>query len=89
MTRVFLVMMWFLHWLRLPALAVLGRWWHSSPERIRRLVRLDGGEKLVAYKDRPVILLVPHFVGIDAGWIRLALEHGLVAAERPHLRSGD
>ena len=57
----------------------LGLWWHASPERIRRLVRLEGGEKLVAYKDKPVILLVPHFVGIDAGWIRLALEHGLVA----------
>ncbi|MCX7145561.1 MAG: lipid A biosynthesis acyltransferase [Sulfuritalea sp.] len=57
----------------------LGLWWHASPERIRRLVRLEGGEKLVAYKGKPVILLVPHFVGIDAGWIRLALEHGLVA----------
>jgi KDO2-lipid IV(A) lauroyltransferase len=57
----------------------LGLWWHASPERIRRLVRLEGDEKLAAYKDKPVILLVPHFVGIDAGWIRLALEHGLVA----------
>jgi KDO2-lipid IV(A) lauroyltransferase len=57
----------------------LGLWWHASPERIRRLVRLDGGEKLAAYQDTPLILLVPHFVGIDAGWIRLALEHGLVA----------
>jgi len=57
----------------------LGLWWHASPERIRRLVRLEGGEKLAAYQDKPVILLVPHFVGIDAGWIRLALEHGLVA----------
>jgi len=57
----------------------LGLWWHASPERIRRLVTLEGGERLAAYKDKPVILLVPHFVGIDAGWIRLALEHGLVA----------
>ena len=132
MTRLFLGLMWLLHWLPLPLLATLGRglglllyalvgerrhvtltnlglcfphlspseksalarrhfaafgrsilelglWWHASPERIRRLVRLDGGEKLAAYKDKPVILLVPHFVGIDAGWIRLALEHGLVA----------
>jgi len=131
-TRLFLALMWLLHWLPLPLLAALGRglglllyvvvkerrhvtltnlglcfphlsateksalarrhfaafgrsilelglWWHASPERIRRLVRLEGGEKLTAYKDKPVILLVPHFVGIDAGWIRLALEHGLVA----------
>ncbi|MBI5108177.1 MAG: lipid A biosynthesis acyltransferase [Rhodocyclales bacterium] len=57
----------------------LGLWWWASPTRIRRLVRLEGGERLAAYKDRPVILLVPHFVGIDAGWIRMALEQGLVA----------
>ena len=54
-------------------------WWHASPARIRRLVRLEGGEQLAAYRDKPVILLVPHFVGIDAGWIRMALEQGLVA----------
>ncbi len=57
----------------------LGLWWWAPPQRIRRLVRVEGGEKLVAYRNKPVILLVPHFVGIDAGWIRLALEHGLVA----------
>lgn len=57
----------------------LGLWWWASPERIRRLVRLEGGERLAVYKDKPVILLVPHFVGIDAGWIRMALEQGLVA----------
>jgi KDO2-lipid IV(A) lauroyltransferase len=57
----------------------LGLWWWASPARIRRLVRLEGGERLAAYKDKPVILLVPHFVGIDAGWIRMALEQGLVA----------
>lgn len=132
MTRLFLGLMWVLHWLPLPVLARLGEglglllylaiperrhvtkvnlglcfpqlgeaeksalarrhlmafgrsflelglWWHASPARIRRLVRLEGGEKLAHYKDKPVMLLVPHFVGIDAGWIRLALEHGLVA----------
>jgi KDO2-lipid IV(A) lauroyltransferase len=57
----------------------LGLWWWASPARIRRLVRLEGGERLAAYKGKPVILLVPHFVGIDAGWIRMALEQGLVA----------
>ena len=132
MTRLFLALMWLMHWLPLPVLTVfgnalglvlywivgerrhvtrtnlrlcfpqldeaqysalarrhlmafgrsfleLGLWWHASPARIRRLVRLEGGEKLAAYQGKPVILLVPHFVGIDAGWIRLALEHGLVA----------
>jgi KDO2-lipid IV(A) lauroyltransferase len=54
-------------------------WWWATPARIRRLVRLDGGEKLAAYQGKPVILLVPHFVGIDAGAMRLMLEHGVVA----------
>lgn len=59
----------------------LGLWWWASPARIRRLVRLDGGEILATHKARgqPVILLVPHFVGIDAGAIRLMLDHGVVA----------
>lgn len=59
----------------------LGLWWWASPARMRRLVRLEGSEKLAAYKGRPVILLVPHFVGIDAGGMRLALEleQGMVA----------
>ena len=132
MTRLILALMWLLHWLPLPLLALVGKalglslyalvgerrrvtltnlglcfpqlssaqksalarrhfmafgrsivelglWWWASPERIRRLVRLEGGERLAAYRGKPVILLVPHFVGIDAGWIRMALEHGLVA----------
>ena len=59
----------------------LGLWWWASPARIRRLVRLEGLENLVACRGKPVILLVPHFVGIDAGGIRLSLdtEQGLVA----------
>ena len=132
MTRLILALMWLLHWLPLPLLALIGKalglalwllvaerrrvtlinlglcfpqltaaqksalarrhfmafgrsivelgvWWWAPPARIRRLVRLEGGERLAAYKDAPAILLVPHFVGIDAGWIRMALEHGLVA----------
>lgn len=59
----------------------LGIWWWASPERIRRLVHLEGAQNLAAYRGKPVILLVPHFVGIDAGGIRLSLdiEQGLVA----------
>ncbi|MCF8198875.1 MAG: lipid A biosynthesis acyltransferase [Sulfuritalea sp.] len=59
----------------------LGIWWWASKARIRRLVRLEGAEKIAALRGKPVILLVPHFVGIDAGGIRLSLdiEQGLVA----------
>jgi Kdo2-lipid IVA lauroyltransferase/acyltransferase len=48
-------------------------WW--APEaRIRRLIRIEGLEHLQALRGTPVILLVPHFVGLDACATRLALE---------------
>ncbi len=45
-------------------------WW-SSDDRINRLIRVEGAEHFEAVKDKPAILLVPHFVGMDAGgqWI--------------------
>jgi len=54
-----------------------GLLWWASPERIRRLVRVAGLERIPA--DRPVILLVPHFVGLDMGWTRLTLERDMVS----------
>ncbi|HEX9181738.1 MAG TPA: lipid A biosynthesis acyltransferase [Burkholderiales bacterium] len=53
-------------------------WW--APEaRIRRLIRVEGLEHLTALSKEPVILLVPHFVGLDASGTRLALERDAVA----------
>lgn len=134
MTRLSLVVMWLLHWLPLPALAMLGRlfgrllyafgrerrhvaltnlglcfpdmppaqksalvirhfecfgrsflergllWW-ASAARIRRLVTIEGREHLDAVRadGRPVILFVPHFVGLDMGWTRLMLELDMVS----------
>jgi KDO2-lipid IV(A) lauroyltransferase len=52
-------------------------WW--APEaRIRRLIRIEGLEHLQAQRGTPVILLVPHFVGLDACATRLALETSAV-----------
>ncbi|MEO1767350.1 lysophospholipid acyltransferase family protein [Thiobacter aerophilum] len=48
-------------------------WW-SSPRRIRRLVRLEGVEHWQAVRGRPLIWFAPHFVGLDMGGARLALE---------------
>jgi len=44
-------------------------------ERIAAIVRIEGIEHLERVRDRPVILLAPHFVGLDMGFARLALEH--------------
>jgi KDO2-lipid IV(A) lauroyltransferase len=56
-----------------------GLLWWASPQRIRRLVRVSGREHLEALRGRPVILLVPHFVGLDMGWTRLSLDVDMVS----------
>jgi len=45
-------------------------WW-SSAEYIAGLIRVEGVEHFEAIKDKPSILLTPHFVGMDAGgqWV--------------------
>jgi KDO2-lipid IV(A) lauroyltransferase len=45
--------------------------WYGSPERIRTLCRIEGIEHFEAHHGRPMILLAPHFVGLDAGGTRL------------------
>ncbi len=55
-----------------------GLLWWSSPSRLQHLVRIEGEEHLHALKGQPLILLAPHFVGLDAGWTRLAMAHDMV-----------
>jgi Kdo2-lipid IVA lauroyltransferase/acyltransferase len=50
-------------------------WWGSA-ERIRRFVRLEGLEHLDAAGPR-VIVLAPHFAGLDHAGIRLSMDHDL------------
>ncbi len=51
-------------------------WW-GSRERFMRLVRLEGGEHLRALAGKPVILLAPHFVGVDAACTRVSCDFHL------------
>ena len=41
-------------------------WW-ASRERIERIIRIHNVERLTDPQGRPVIMLTPHFVGLDAG----------------------
>ena len=52
-------------------------WW-APRERIERLIRVEGLEHLRALGATPVILFVPHFVGLDAGATRLTCELDMV-----------
>jgi KDO2-lipid IV(A) lauroyltransferase len=51
-------------------------WW-GSKARIQRLVQVEGIEHWQNLAGRPVILLAPHFIGLDMGGIRLASDRRL------------
>ena len=56
------------------AQAVLDRtllWW-ASKERIGRLVTVEGAEHLHDPEGKPLLILAPHFVGLDAGATRIS-----------------
>ncbi len=53
-------------------------WW-APRARIEQLVRIEGLEHLRAHPGAPVLLLVPHFAGLEAGFARLACEVDMVA----------
>jgi KDO2-lipid IV(A) lauroyltransferase len=53
-------------------------WW-GSRERVQSLVRIKGMDNWERVKDRPVILLAPHFVGLDMGGIRIGSEFRVVS----------
>ena len=49
-------------------------WW-ANPERISRLTQIEGLEKIHALQaaGRPVLLLAPHFLGLDIGGVAIAM----------------
>lgn len=53
-------------------------WW-GSRARVRRLVRVEGMGHLEAVRGGPLILLAPHFVGLEMGSARLMLEIDIVS----------
>lgn len=48
--------------------------WFAPKARIQRLVQVEGLEHWEAVRDRPVIWLAPHFVGLDMGGTRITSE---------------
>jgi KDO2-lipid IV(A) lauroyltransferase len=57
-------------------------WW-GSEARLRRLVRIDNPEAALGDGERPVIWLAPHFVGLDMGGARLAMDHAAASMYAP------
>jgi Kdo2-lipid IVA lauroyltransferase/acyltransferase len=42
-----------------------GLLWYASPERLRRLIQVEGDVRLSEHSERPVMWLVPHFLALD------------------------
>jgi KDO2-lipid IV(A) lauroyltransferase len=55
-------------------------WWASRP-RLSRLIRCEGEERVQALLDagRPVLMLAPHFVGLDAGGVAIAMRFNVAS----------
>lgn len=55
-------------------------WW-GSQARLNRLIQVDGAEKIqrLLAEKRPVILLAPHFVGLDAGGVAVTSRFNIVS----------
>jgi len=53
--------------------------WYAPVARVRALCRLQGAEHYEKHRGRPVVLLAPHFVGLDAGGARMFFETPIVS----------
>lgn len=63
----------------------MGIAWWASPARLKRLVRFVGREHYdrALASGKNVILLVPHFIGLELGVVRLSQERPMCAVFRP------
>lgn len=51
----------------------------APASRLEKLIRIEGREHFEACLGRPLILLAPHFVGLDMGGVRLSTEFRLAS----------
>lgn len=49
--------------------------WYRPADEIRRLVQVEGRAHFEAHLGKPMIVLAPHFLGMDAGGTRITIEH--------------
>jgi KDO2-lipid IV(A) lauroyltransferase len=57
--------------------------WDGSVERLRDFIRVEGIAHFHAHAGAPLILLAPHFVGLDAGGLRLSSERRMATLFAP------
>lgn len=59
----------------------------SPAKRVNRLVRLEGLEHFTACLGQPVILLAPHFTGLDMGGIRISTQYAPLVSMYSRLKN--
>ncbi len=66
------------------ALLDIGVTWWASEARLKRLTRFRGSEfyDQALRENKNIILLVPHFVGLETGGMRLSIDHSMVTVFR-------
>jgi KDO2-lipid IV(A) lauroyltransferase len=47
--------------------------WFASAERLKKMIHVEGDVKLAEHSDRPVMWLVPHFMGLDVAGVAVLL----------------
>jgi Kdo2-lipid IVA lauroyltransferase/acyltransferase len=55
------------------SLAERGLLWHSSAEQLKRLIHVEGDATLPEHAGKPVMWLVPHFIGLDIAGVAVQL----------------
>jgi KDO2-lipid IV(A) lauroyltransferase len=50
-----------------------GLLWYASPERLKRLIHVEGDVQLAERSSRPVMWLAPHFMGLDVAGASILL----------------
>lgn len=53
-----------------------GLLWYARPERLKRLIRVEGDIGLAERSERPVMWLVPHFMALDVAGVSTQLYQG-------------
>ncbi|QLG89416.1 lipid A biosynthesis acyltransferase [Chitinibacter bivalviorum] len=48
---------------------------HAPENRLRRLIHIEGLEHFNAQQDKAIIMLVPHFLGLDFGGVAYTMDH--------------
>ncbi len=64
-----------------------GELWWSDRKRINKIVKIEGLEHFQAEFGKPLILLAPHFIGLDMGGVRLSTEYAPLVSMYSRLKN--